>query len=215
MKLYIGPYKCRWYARNLEKTWIEYSHKKNYYEVEDHELTKTDKFVGWVCDKFQFVLDNTINLYIMRDNRKTNIKLHDYDSWNVDHTLALIIVPLLKQLRDTKHGSGFIEPEDLPEHLRPKADEPDTETNNVELRWNWALDEMILAFEAELDDTWEDKYISGLMDYTWVKDAHGNSEQVRGPNHTYHIDMEGMKAEADRYTNGRILFAKYYKGLWD
>lgn len=215
MKIYIGPYKRKWYAQDYEKAWIEYNHKKNYYEVEDHEMTKTDKFVSWVCDKFQIVLDHTINKYFAIDKRKIDIKIHDYDTWNMDCTLAMIIVPMLKQLRDTKHGSAYVEDEDLPVHLRNNAEGLDTEANNVELRWDWALNEMILGFEAELDDSWEEKHISGLMDYSWVKDEHGNSAQVRGPNHTYHIDMEGMKAEAKRYENGRILFAKYYKALWD
>ena len=215
MKIYIGPYKRKWYARDYDKAWIQYSHKKDYYEVEDHELTKTDKLVAWACDKLQVVLNKTVNKYFAVDKRKIKIELHDYDTWNMDNTLAMIIVPMLKQLRDTKHGSGYVDDEDLPEHLRNNAEGLDSKDNNVELRWDWALNEMIAAFEAELDDSWEEKHISGLMDYSWVSDEHGNSAQVRGPNHTYKIDMEGMKAEADRYTKGRMLFAKYYKGLWD
>jgi len=173
------------------------------------------------CDKLGDWLSKTwLNdfcqwLYSKR-SRKVNIKLHDYDTWNMDDTLALIIVPMLKQLRDTKHGSSYIGNEDLPEHLRSTGEELDTDTNNVELRWDWALNEMILAFEAELDDSWEQKHIYGVMDYTWEKDEDGNlTHQVQGPNHTFNMDMESMKAEAKRYENGRILFAKYYKGLWD
>jgi len=31
--------------------------------------------------------------------RKENVHIHDYDTWNMDHTLALIALPMLKQLK--------------------------------------------------------------------------------------------------------------------
>ena len=41
------------------------------------------------------------------ETRKVEIEVHPYDSWNADRTLALIAVPILKQLQATKHGSPY------------------------------------------------------------------------------------------------------------
>mgnify|MGYP001485994660 CR=1 FL=1 len=38
------------------------------------------------------------------DTRTVEIQIDKYDTYSVDHTLSLIIVPLLIQLRDTNHG---------------------------------------------------------------------------------------------------------------
>jgi len=37
----------------------------------------------------------------------------------------------------------------------------------------------------------------------------------KGPNDTFEVDIEGMKAYQARITNGFTLFGKYYEGLWD
>ena len=88
--------------------------------------------------------------------RKINIRIDKYDTWSMDSTLALIIHPMLIQLKQTKHGSPWIDDEDVPEELRstsapPKENEWDTDDNH-HARWDWVLDEMIWAFETHLDD---------------------------------------------------------------
>jgi len=40
-------------------------------------------------------------------------------------------------------------------------------------------------------------------------------EMKRGPNDTWKVDHEAMKAAWDRRKNGLRLFGKYYHGLWD
>ena len=78
------------------------------------------------------------------------VKLHKYDSWNADHTLALIILPLLKQLKETKHGAPHVDDEDVPEELRSTATgareglENDYDLDhNWFKRWDWVMDEII------------------------------------------------------------------------
>jgi hypothetical protein len=147
----------------------------------------------------------------------------------MDHTLSYIILPMLKQLKETKHGAPFTEDDDVPEHLRstvaePKENEYDTDSNHF-LRWDWIMDEMIFAFECELDDSWEDAFRSGVMDTVWLPvDGEGNAVPEKdaklyhmgeGPNHTYHCDYDGMKVVQDRINNGFRLFGKYYQALWD
>jgi len=46
------------------------------------------------------------------------VKIDRWDTWSMDHTLAKIILPMLKQLKDTKHGSAIVDLEDVPEELR-------------------------------------------------------------------------------------------------
>jgi hypothetical protein len=55
------------------------------------------------------------------------VKIHPRDTWNMDHTLSLIILPMLKQLKATKHGAPHVEDSDVPEEFRstsaPKPDD--------------------------------------------------------------------------------------------
>jgi hypothetical protein len=46
------------------------------------------------------------------------IKIDKWDTWSMDHTLSPIILPMLKQLKEVKHGAPNVEDEDVPEHLR-------------------------------------------------------------------------------------------------
>ena len=87
----------------------------------------------------------------MNSGKRTEfVKLHKYDSWNADHTLALIILPLLKQLKETKHGAPHVDDEDVPEELRSTATgareglENDYDLDhNWFKRWDWVMDEII------------------------------------------------------------------------
>ena len=147
----------------------------------------------------------------------------------MDNTLAYIILPMLKQLQATKHGAPFVDDEDVPEKLRstnadPKENEWDTDSNHF-LRWDWIMDEMIFAFECELDDSWQEEFRSGEHDTIWLPvDKDGNEvpeedaklfQMADGPNNTYKCDYEAMKVVETRIQNGFRLFGKYYSGLWD
>lgn len=160
--------------------------------------------------------------------RKRTIKIHidRWDTWNMDRTLALIILPMLKQLNGTKHGAPCVDDADVPEHLRstvapPKENEYDVDAFHFD-RWDWVLKEMIWAFEQHQPDCdWEQQYYSGKHDVYWKvssEDDNGKAtmyEMMKGPDNTWKIDMEGLKAHQDRITNGFRLFGKYYQNLWD
>jgi hypothetical protein len=138
-----------------------------------------NEFSQWVHDKRK---------------RKVKVKIHDYDTWNMDHTLALIIVPMLKQLVKDKHGSQKVDNEDVPEHLRSVASADGAEVDDFyHLRWYWVLHEMIWAFENIIEED---------LDVYW------NDE-------TKEVDIEAWKKHSDRIANGTRLFGKYYMGLWD
>jgi hypothetical protein len=158
-----------------------------------------------ICQGIQKVLD-----FI---HPKINyVKIDRWDTWSMDYTLSHIIVPMLKQLKETKHGSPFVDDEDVPEELKstsapPKENDYDIDENHFK-RWDWALNEMIWAFEQNLDDKSEEKFFDHAEWDEKEKDFNKNLHKIK-------IDQVGLKAHQDRKANGFRLFGKYYQGLWD
>lgn len=158
------------------------------------------------------------------ESKKTRtkvIKIHKYDTWNVDSTLAPIIAPLLKQLKETKHGAPYVEPSDVPAHLHPdpQGDGYGVDSTHFD-RWDWVLDEMIYAFETIQTD-WEAVYHTGTIDFVSIVasvDETGKPltyRMERGPNDTSSFDKEGWERQHARIRNGFRLFGVYYLNLWD
>lgn len=138
-------------------------------------------------------------------SREVRVDIDDYDMWNVDSTLGLIILPMLQQLHELKQGAPIVDDEDVPEHLRSTATPPTTDgdvDDNHFARWDWVMDEMIFAFESMYND-WEDQYYDGGTDSIFIINEEGKHEL-----------RPDYKAHADRIKNGFILFGKYYQGLW-
>jgi hypothetical protein len=152
------------------------------------------------------------------------VKIDRYDTWSMDHTLADIILPMLKQLNAEKHGAPHVDDEDVPMELQswtsPAKDEYDTDGHHF-ARWDYVLNEMIFAFECKVDDTWQEKFSSGEHDMKSVPckwDENGKPTLYnfeKGPNDTYKCDYEGMREVQKRITNGFRLFGRYYENLWD
>jgi len=152
------------------------------------------------------------------------VKIDRYDTWSMDHTLADIILPMLKQLNAEKHGAPHVDDEDVPMELQswtsPAKDEYDTDGHHF-ARWDYVLNEMIFAFECKADDTWQEKFSSGEHDMKSVPckwDENGKPTLYnfeKGPNDTYKCDYEGMREVQKRITNGFRLFGRYYENLWD
>ena len=174
---------------------------------EDRPTTWLYKFLSWIHSK----KERTIKVHIDR-----------WDTWSMDHTLAYIILPMLKQLKETKHGGPFVDLKDVPKELHGKKltkkqkDNGEVDDKHFD-RWDWVLDEMIFAFETKagsLQD-WEEQFEAGISDIQWKKLEDGNSQMVYGPNHTAKTDWEGRKAYQERISNGFRLFGKYYEALWD
>ena len=151
-----------------------------------------------------------------KDDREISVKIDKWDTWSMDHTLALIAHPMLIQLRDTTNSSPFIEFEDRPEHLIgtvPIRERGDIDEFHFEA-WDWVLTEMIHAFASKVSGDWEEQFYSGEADWEILEEG-DFSEMVHGPNHTLKIDVEGMKVYQERISNGFRLFGKYYENLWD
>lgn len=169
------------------------------------------KILDWIHPKIDFV------------------KIDRWDTWSMDQTLGQIVLPMLRQLKLTSHGAPLVEDADVPDELKsssapPKEKEHGTDASHFK-RWDWALSEMIFAFESKIDTSWEDSFKSGEIDMIFVPiDQAGNEvpkkdakhfQWVDGPNNTYECDYEGMKVVEDRIQNGFRLFGRYYQNLWD
>jgi len=157
--------------------------------------------------------------------RTIKVRIDNYDVWSADHTLAYIILPMLKKMKENKQGAPFVDDEDVPEGLRstdapPKENEYDTDANHFK-RWDWVLDEMIQAFECHVDESWEDQYRSGNIDLAWevsATDENGKPKLYQmkdGPNNTYKCDYDALEKHQKRNQNGFRLFGKYYQNLWN
>ncbi len=141
------------------------------------------------------------------ENRVVTVLLDPYDTWNMDHTLALIIVPMLKQLKATKHGCPFVDDEYVPEDIRstaapPKQDDWDIDDYHVK-RWDYVLNEMIWAMEQIADNDDESQF----YDHSCVDDDDWISK--------IKCDHEALDAHRKRITNGTKLFGIFFQNLWD
>ena len=59
----------------------------------------------------------SIGKYPKNGKQRKSIKIDPWDTWNMDHTLAEIILPMLKQLRKTQLGAPYTD-DDVPEEIR-------------------------------------------------------------------------------------------------
>lgn len=206
MKIFIGPYRHRWVSYVHDR----YMDKKygGWGKWEDNNK-RFEWFLEYLTDGLQLIYNNTINRVLdNREGQKIQVRIDKHDTWSMDHTLAHIIVPMLKQLKETKQGAPWVDDEDVPDDLKstsapPKENEYDTDGNHFK-RWDWVLDEMIWAFEQKCHDDWESDYFKYEDD----------------PTATFGVkliweDRDGRKAHQERMTNGFKLFGKYYENLWD
>ena len=86
-----------------------------------------------------------------RKNRAINVRIDKYDTWGLDHTLALIILPALKQYKKVHQSSPCIDGfyDEKTGNMLPEVHEA----------WNSIVDKMIWSFEAILaEDEKEELY---------------------------------------------------------
>lgn len=167
-------------------------------------------------------LYNFLEWIYEKKKRTIKVKIDPWDTWNADETLAIIILPLLKQYKEHHDGGPCVDDSDVPEGMGlraseapPKESEWDVDENHFK-RWGWVLDEIIWAFEQlQPDCDWDSQYHSGTIDYVTEPLENGSYRLAHGPNHTAKFDSEGYKAHRDRIQNGLRLFGKFYSSLWD
>lgn len=183
MKIYIGPY-------------------LNY--IGPYQLADLLKHIGVSekrCDKIGEFLSNTFLRNFcewIHEHRKIKRVIHidDYDTWCMDRTLAPIILVMLKQLKENKHGS----PGDMPEFSM---------VSDVYSSYG----QRTFDFYAEGDDAaWDagHKHFDEILDkMIW------SFEKYSDPDAEDNLHNDEYYAYHKRLQEGFELFGKYYTGLWD
>jgi hypothetical protein len=224
MKVYIGPH-TRWVGpyqiADAVFFWLEkYPEDDKLWERWDYRLH--ERFGDWLAGgkEHDSWLTRMCSWIQSKKRRRVKIQIDRYDTWNMDSTLAYIILPMLRQLQATKHGSPLVDVEDVPEHLQPTEPAgPDNgySDNTVHERWEWVMRELIWTFEQlHPDSDWESQYHTGEIDIAWGEpNDKGLVEMKKGPRDTHRFDADGYQKHQARITNGLKLFGKYYQGLWD
>jgi len=166
------------------------------------------------------------------NNRKIDIKIEQFDTYSMDHTLALIILPMLLQLKATKHGvpHEFAEVGGEDYNSQECFDfyrEDYAEMFNKKiLEWDTVLDKMIWSFQQLAVEDYESKYQHGKVEFKWEKSGTKMLNPVTGKMETtfqmidknpdeHWFDHEGLELHNKRIQEGIDLFAKYYRNLWD
>jgi hypothetical protein len=217
MKVKIGKHVYWWGPYQIAEKilfWIpKYGDSYEYTPAYDKYVHRFGEFLAstWINDICQWI----------HSKRQRTIKVHidNYDVWNADYTLALVILPTLKKLKEVKHGAPSVDDEDVPWYLRSHlyAKENDYDTDPAWFkRYEWVLDEMIWAFEQLVNEDWDSPYHHGHIDFYFepCKDNDKLSEMKHGPKHTHWFDYEGYDKHSKCIDNGLRLFGKYYRGLW-
>jgi hypothetical protein len=173
-----------------------------------------------------------IGPYPRKGHRKVDIHIDNYDTWNMDNTLAQIIYPMLLQLKATKHGvpSDFAEVGGESYESQDSFDFYKEDTNKLfeeKIKgWDEVLDKMIWSFQQLAHDNYDDRYHHGVGEYDWVETDKQYPNPVTGKMEpTYQMvdknpdehwyDHVGHKLHEDRMQEGFELFGKYFRNLWD
>ena len=194
MRVHIGPYReylGPYQIANAIFFWVN----PNSILINDSRENRWDykaceKLGDWLTDSWV----NEFCIWIDKfKTRKVKVRIDPYDTWSMDHTLALIIHPMLVQLKKANHGYFSSDPEDAPHIGKGIGDKIDMMDSKTLDRYNWIMDELIWTFDqlANGDD--------GMEFYT----------EENG------WDVENHTKYEERIKNGLRLFGKYYRALWD
>jgi len=216
MKIKIGGYPnrliCNIHSNHMNKKygyvdWPEYGTKG--LGPGKHPPFK-ESFLEGLEDAIQSVYNVFNWIWFDRRTQKVKVRIDRWDTWSMDHTLAPIILPMLVQLKATKHGAPLVDDKDVPKELKStnaplKENEWDIDDWHFK-RWDWVMDEMIWAFEQKCRDHWEDDYYGPYIESEDKRELFGRFEWT---------DDEGRKKHQERMSNGFRLFGTYFENLWD
>jgi hypothetical protein len=213
MKVVIGPYKS-WIGPYQIADAVFFWQEK--YNDDCKWADRAHRLGNWLSqnkDGSDSTLLKVCQWIESKRKRRVYVRIDKYDTWSMDNTLSLIILPMLKQLKATKHGAPGVDDEDVPSPLRSTAPgardrcENDWDTDeHFFTRWDYVLDEMIWAFEQQRDDADAEFYDHG-------EDVAGEDLMARIGR--MKVDDAGLKDWQARKVNGYRLFGKYYEALWD
>ncbi len=210
MKIVIGPYKNWFGPYQLAEILVFWK------PADDDLVFEVGNFLAYGRNKRHTDVNKTWLYQVLEwihefRKRKVYIRIDPYDTWNADDTLALIVLPMLLQLKQSKHGAPYVDNLDVPENLRA-PDGFDTSNGDIDEkfqdRWDYVLDEMIWAFDAHINNREDSFFTHPPFDPNREVGDLSDIDQIV-------YDKEGHTAFIERKANGFRLFGKYYMGLWD
>lgn len=165
-------------------------------------------------------------------SRRIDVEIEKFDTYSLDHTLALIILPALLQLKATKMGvpSEFADAGGADYDSQDSFDfYKDSHNDAFDIRckqWEEVLDKIIWSFQQIAMDDYEKLYHHGEPDYDWVKTDEQYTNPLNGqPEDTFTMvdknpgehwyNAAGHMEHEKRIQEGLELFGKYYRHLWD
>jgi hypothetical protein len=184
-----------------------------------------------------------IGKYKKNGNPRTEkIHIDPWDTWSMDYTLALIILPMLNQLKESKHGA----PSSMPSFgmqsnthrqlcLGFYKDGDDLADKAGFEQWDEILDKMIWSFEEIIrddppefwitkpiwHDNWEDNWVeidsddfSRLPDEIIDNDDSDNKYQLV-LKRSGELDHKALEEYNNKVQDGLSLFGKHFRNLWD
>ena len=197
---WVSPYKiadtlCFWREIDYEEPWVR----------------TFAKFLAPVCEAWMKFLD------VIHPEIKV-VKIDRWDTWSMDSTLTPIILPMLKQLKATKHGSPNVDDCDVPPYLQykkpskrkkgptsgPDVHRIDDNDDLIHRRWDYVLNAMIWSFEQLAADDWEAIYFTPTNE---------DDELLGGKKLNW--NREGWILHNEQIEKGLMLFGKYFRALWD
>ena len=222
-KNYIGPYQIAqkiffwtenkyWYKDDSDQwpEWVEHfgdflAYGK-YPALGDEPKTLLYKLLLWID---------------ARRKRSISIKIDNYDTWDLNTTMCMILHPSLIQLKETNHGCAQVEESDVPKEFHWSHLEPESEWNHSEEQfqqklkaWDWVMDEMIFACWSEIND-WESEYYRD-SEYTTEETEDGYTRMIF-PEKTVAEELLSLERAIieKRISNGFRLMGLYWRSLWD
>lgn len=185
-----------------------------------------------------------IGPFVDEGDRVIDVHIDEFDTWSMDDTLSHIILPMLKQLKETKNGAPNVDKEDVPPELRPTIGEElrfkekgETDENYFK-RWDYVMDQMIFSFENKLNETADEAFFNyddnematAFHEIQWkgvgpaqlllFPDEDGKMEEYNSyewlpANEPSKFDKQGFLEYNNKIDNGFRLFGKYFQNLWD
>jgi hypothetical protein len=201
MKINIGPY-LNWWGPYQILALLQYIGFS-----EDTTDKWAEKSPEWFVNACQWVYD--------KRKRKEVVRIDKYDTWSADSTLAIIIIPMLKQLKATKHGTPtgmFCKEDGVDEHGNPSEE---AEQKAI-VRWDKTIDHIIWSFQQVIEEDYESfQIVAGEMD---LSEHIGDVGKVCTPLRWKvepKTNWDAYLAHQERVQEGLDLFGKHYRSLWD
>lgn len=207
MKVHFGKYKDWFGPYQLVESiffWVpkvegEYGHKDfpKWVDKIGEWLSET-----WVYDVLAWIYD--------RQHRKLKVRVHDYDLWSADSTLAMVILPVLKEFRKMKK---FGVPSCNDTAIITYEDETEEEHDKRIEEWNQTIDKMIWSFEQLVDENNEDQFWIVPPDYEGCKTSSDLIDRMNDRKNVF--DYEALVKHNEKIQEGLDLFGKNFRNLWD